>query len=52
MTELLNQFADASFIDALSALAPAVGWGFLLGVIVAIVGWLVGFVIRLGRIEY
>lgn len=52
MSELLSRFADASFIDAVAALAPAVGWGFLLGIIVAIVGWLVGFVIRLGRIEY
>lgn len=52
MTELLNQFSDSSFVDVLVSLAPAVGWGFLLGAIVAIVGWLVGFVIRLGRIEY
>lgn len=52
MSELLSQFADTSFIEAVASLAPAVGWGFLLGIIVSIVGWLVGFVIRLGRIEY
>ena len=51
MSELLNQFADTSFIDALAALAPAVGWGFLLGIIAALCGWLWGFVIRLGRVD-
>ena len=52
MSELLNQFADTSFIDAIVALAPAVGWGFILGIIAAIFGWLWGFVIRLGRVEF
>lgn len=51
MSELLTQYADASFIDALVELAPIVGGGFILGIIVAIFGWLWGFVIRLGRVD-
>ena len=51
MSELLNQYIDTSFVDVLVSLAPAVGAGFLLGIIVAIVGWLWGFVVRLGRVD-
>ena len=51
MTELLAQYADASFIDAIVQLSPAVGWGFLLGIIAALCGWLWGFVIRIGKLE-
>lgn len=51
MAELLNQFVDVDFIDVLVSLAPAAGWGFLLGIIVALFGWLWGFVIRLGKLD-
>lgn len=51
MTELLNAYADSSFIDAIVALSPTVGAGLILGVIVAVFGWLWGFVIRLARFE-
>jgi|GEM_PF-2464497 len=51
MSELLERFADTSFIDALVSLAPAVGWGFILGICVALVAWCVGFVIRLGKLD-
>lgn len=51
MAELLERFADVDFVDALVSLAPSVGWGILLGIIAAIFGWCVGFVIRLGRVE-
>lgn len=51
MEEILQRFADVDFIGSLSTLAPAVGWGFLTGIIVALVAWCVGFVIRLGRVE-
>lgn len=51
MSELLERFADTTFIDALVSLAPAVGWGFVLGIIIAIFGWLWGFVIRLGKLD-
>lgn len=51
MSELLTQYADSSFIDAIVALAPGVGAGMILGFIIAIIGWLWGFVIRLGRFE-
>ena len=52
MSELLTRFADTTFIDALVELAPAVGYGFLLGIIVALVGWIWGFVVRLGRVDF
>lgn len=51
MSELLTQYADSSFVDAIVQLAPSVGAGFLLGVIVAIVGVLWGFVIGLSRFD-
>lgn len=51
MSELLAQYADTTFIDAIVQLAPLVGFGFILGIIVAIFGWLWGFVIRLGRVD-
>lgn len=51
MSELLSQFADSSFLDALLSLSPAVGAGCLLGIIFAVIGWLWGFVIRLARFE-
>lgn len=51
MSELLAQYADVDFIDAVVELAPLVGYGFVLGIIIAIFGWLWGFVIRLGRVE-
>ena len=51
MEEILARFADSDFIGSLSTFAPAVAWGFILGIAVALVGWCVGFVIRLGRVE-
>lgn len=51
MVELLDKFADTSFIDTIIGFAPAVGVGLILGIICALVGWLWGFVIRLGRFE-
>lgn len=51
MSELLGQYADSTFIDAIVQLSPLVGAGLLLGIIVAIFGWLWGFVIRLGKLE-
>lgn len=51
MSEILERFADVDFINALVALAPAVGWGILLGIMAALVAWCVGFVIRLGRVD-
>ncbi len=52
MTELLNTYVDASFIDAIVAMAPAVGVGLLLGIIVAVVGWLWGFVVRISKVDF
>lgn len=52
MSELLAKYADASFIDYIVQLAPLVGAGFLLGIAIAIFGWLWGFVIRLARVDY
>lgn len=52
MAELLNQYVDVSFLEALTDLAPAVGYGLILGVIVAIVGWVWGFVVRLGTLDF
>lgn len=51
MTELLNRFVDVDFIAAITDLAPAIGVGVILGIIFALIGWLWGFVIRLGRFE-
>lgn len=51
MTELLNQYVDTTFVDALTELAPAIGFGLILGIIIAIFGWLWGFVIRLGKLD-
>ena len=51
MSELLSIYADTTFIEAMVALAPAVGWGFILGIIAGLVGWIWGFVIRLGKID-
>lgn len=51
MTELLNQYVDVTFIQALTDIAPAVSFGFILGIIVAIVGWVWGFVVRMGTLD-
>ena len=51
MSELLNTYIDASFISALGDMAPAVGFGLILGIIVAVIGWVWGFVVRLGTLE-
>lgn len=51
MVELMDMYADADFMSALGALSPAVGFGLILGVILAIFGWLFGLVIRLGKVE-
>ena len=51
MAELLNQYVDTTFVDALTALAPAIGFGLILGIIIAVFGWLWGFVIRLGKLD-
>ena len=51
MTELLNQYVDTTFVDALTELAPAIGFGLILGIIIAVFGWLWGFVIRLGKLD-
>lgn len=51
MVEMLERFADASFIDALSGFAPLVLAGFLLGTVVAVVGWAVGFVVHFGKLD-
>ena len=39
MSELLSIYADTTFIEAMVALAPAVGWGFILGIIAGLVGF-------------
>ena len=51
MSELLAQYLDGDFIAVLSDLAPMVFAGFILGAVVAVVGWVVGFVVRLGRVD-
>lgn len=51
MSELLNTYVDASFVDALCEMAPAIGFGLILGIIIAVFGWLWGFVIRLGKLD-
>ena len=51
MSELLAQFVDSDFVDTLVSFAPLVGAGVLLGIAVALFGWLWGFVIRLGKLE-
>lgn len=49
--ELLTEYADADFLAQLGALSPAVGVGVILAVIFAVLGWLFGLVIRLGKVE-
>lgn len=51
MTELLDAYVDVAFVDAISSMAPAIGVGIILGIIIAVIGWLWGFVVRLGRFE-
>ena len=51
MVELLNRYADADFLAQLGTLAPAVGFGLILGVIFALLGWLFGLVIRMAKVE-
>lgn len=51
MLELLGEYADAGFIEQLGALAPAVGVGFLVGIIAAILGWVVGLVIGMAKVD-
>lgn len=51
MVELLNRYADVDFLTQLGTLAPGVGFGVLLGVIFAILGWLFGLVIRVSKVE-
>lgn len=52
MSELLDVFADAAFIQTLlGELAPAVGFGAVLGVIVAVAGWTWGLVIRAAKVD-
>lgn len=51
MSGLLDQYVDVDFINAVCELAPAIGFGLVLGIIIAVFGWLWGFVIRLGKLD-
>lgn len=51
MVELMAKFVDSQFLDSLGALSPAVGVGVLLGFIAAVIGWVFGLVIRLGKVD-
>lgn len=47
---LLTEYMDSGFLDALVALAPAVGAGVVTGFIFAVLGWVFGLVWGLFRI--
>ena len=51
MLELLSTYVDSDFLIQLGALSPAVGVGVIVAVIFAVLGWLFGMVIRLGKVE-
>lgn len=51
MDAMFSQYADAEFFEAVATLAPAVGFGLILGLIFAIFGWVFGLVIRLGKVD-
>lgn len=51
MEQILDEFVDTAFLQNLTSLVPSVGFGLILGFIFAIVGWLFGLVIRLGKVE-
>lgn len=50
MNALLSQYVDSSFLDALVELYPAVGGGLVLGLIIAVLGWVFGLVWSLVRV--
>lgn len=51
MLELMEQYADADFLGTFATFAPAVGFGVILALIFAVIGWVFGLVIRLGKVE-
>lgn len=51
MLELLETYTDSGFVDALVSLSPAVGAGLVVGIVAAIVGWVAGLVMRMGKVE-
>lgn len=51
MSELFGSYLDDRLVDAVASLVPMVGYGVILGIIFAVIGWLFGFVIRSARAD-
>lgn len=52
MNALFNAYLDSSFLEWLGGFFPFVGGGLILGLIVAVLGWLFGLVWSLVRIDF
>ena len=48
-SDVLDNYVDGDFLDALVTLLPAVGVGVAIGLLVMIIGWILGFVWRAGQ---
>lgn len=51
MDAIFDQYLDAQFLDWLMGLTPFVGAGLILGLIIAVFGWLFGLIWGLLRTD-
>ena len=51
MDAILDQYLDSAFLDWLMDMVPFVGAGLILGLIIAVLGWIFGLVWSLLRTD-